>query len=272
MKVLGDTHNFDSLRKVLLNFDNIISLGDIQAVELKEFLKKRKKYSLCWKAFMNKDFSNINEKDKEWFRKFNIEGWKKQINEIKNSNKKFTLCLGNSDLRMIEFFTECDELLKNAENKLFTVIRTPILKQFQDYQILFLPYSDKKLNINKLIKKFSDKKLFVLTHCPCFKEHKKKYYVNNYELLKDISKNYTKNIFFLHGHVHPEKSFKYFLKDFKNVTLLSPKANESNNGIGINNELFDLKSMKLTNLSGKKTKFYPLKKEYFEKDHWNKYH
>jgi hypothetical protein len=271
MLIVADTHNFESLKKILDNFDNLISLGDIQAVDFDELSKNKELYSKCWKAFMNKNFNEISKEDKKWFKELNIEGWKKQIEQIKDSKKNFTLCLGNSDLRMIQFFPECKKILESSEDKKFQVISKPKLVQYNNHQILFIPYSDEKLNVTKLINNLTNKKLFILTHCPCFKEHKKEYYVNNYKMLLEINKIFSGEIYFIHGHVHPEKSFKYCLEEFPNTTFLSIKATESEKGIGVENELLEIESMKLFDLNKKEKNFSKLNKEYLNKEHWNSF-
>ncbi len=265
INIVGDTHNFDSLKIVLSKFNNIISLGDIAAVDKKEYFNNITKYSRAWREVSKNKITN--KLDAQWFSKLSIEGWKKQINQINNSGKNFTLCLGNSDLRMLEFFKECQKQKKN-----FAIIKKPTLKKFNKIRIIILPYKDNRYKIKKIIKNLKKEyPLFVIAHCPAFKNHHKKYYENHYQAIKQIKESYGKSFTYIHGHVHPKESYKYYLEGIK---VLAPKANESLNGIGIENHIIMINTntgeIKLIDsISLKTKKFKKLPKKYLKSDHWN---
>ena len=54
INIIGDTHNTKWLKKILDKYDNIISLGDIAAVDTKEYNKHKEWYSPTWKYFSGK--------------------------------------------------------------------------------------------------------------------------------------------------------------------------------------------------------------------------
>jgi hypothetical protein len=277
--LVGDTHNIESLKNVLNKFDDIISLGDIGAAVPKEiFLNDYlKKYRKVWKYFSKKEI-DVSEEEIAWFKKLNIESWKKQIDNIKESNKNFLLSFGNSDIAMTSFFTECEDYIcKNIDLK-FKVIRQPEIIFLNNVQIIILPFQKENITIRELIDKIDyNKKIFILSHCPALQNVKKEYYVNNYKFLKEISNKYTKNITFIHGHMHPSNSYKYSIEGLPNVNILTPKAEENFNGFGINNHLIKINTISgeiklIDSTTDKEMEFQKLPKEYLQnEDHWNEF-
>lgn len=278
VNVVGDLHNFDSLSKILNQFDNVISSGDIGAtIEKNEFFSNVGRYNKSFKAFAKKEFSTISEEDINWFRKINVDGWIKQLDTIKDSNKKFTLNMGNADLAMISFFTEClDYLEKIIKESKLEFIREPSLKTFGNIQIIFLPFINSTYELGELLRKIDlNKPLFVIAHCPAFKLSKKQYYMYYYKAIEDISIKYKKKLYYIHGHIHPNKSYKYTREGLDNVIFLVPKAEESFEGINVNHHVIQINTKDgsfrlLDSVSGKYTKFVALPEEFYtNEDHWN---
>jgi len=282
INIIGDLHNFDSTKKILKNFDNVICLGDIgAAIEVKELFENDgfARYRKCYFAFASKDFSSITEEDKNWYIRVNVEGWKKQLDSIKNSKREVTVIMGNADSYMINFFPECaDYLDENLKNKKFKFIDKPDLMNMGNVQFVFFPYCTEPINISEILSKIDLKKtLFVLSHCPAFKESKKKYYTHCYVALEQISNKHPRNIFYIHGHVHPSESYKYTLPELKNVTFLTPKAEENSEGININHHVIQISEDAPPNLVDSTSKRHPrsfkqLPEKYLKnEDHWNEW-
>jgi len=82
INIVGDTHDTPQLSRLLSTFNNLISLGDISAVDTKEYLSDPKLYSRVWKAYTHNDFSTTSKEEKEWFDRLNTTGFKKQIQNI----------------------------------------------------------------------------------------------------------------------------------------------------------------------------------------------
>ena len=280
LNIIGDMHNLYSLKDALSKFDKLISLGDIGAAIKKEELFKNdnfERYNKCWKAFASKDFSLIKKEDKNWFKKINIFGWKNQLDAIKDAKNNIIITAGNSDIAMISFFHEClNYLNKILKETKMDFIKDPSLKVFRNIQMIFLPYSKEEYDLNKKIKNINlNKSLFVLGHCPPFKTNTKNYYMNVYNALGLISTGYKKNFYYMHGHVHPTYSYRYFIKGLPNITCLTPKAEESFEGIGINHDVIQINtkdsSFNLVNLnSGNSVSFQNLPKNFLMGEgHWN---
>jgi hypothetical protein len=278
INIAGDCHNFDSLKKLIYNYENLILLGDIGAtVEKKEFYNNMNNYGKAWKAFAKQDFSEISEETKKWFEKINIHGWIKQLDQIKDSQKSLIINMGNADLAMISFFPECAEYLKEIEKQVkLEMIKKPFIKIFENIQIFFLPYSHEAYEIKNIIP-FIDKNkpLFILAHCPAFKFSKKPYYMNHYKVLESISKVYNNKLYYIHGHMHPNKSYIYYKNELPNVVFLTPKSDENSESINVNQDIIQINSINgsiqlLDTNTNKYIEFEKLPEEYnVKEDHWN---
>ncbi|MGV8151228.1 MAG: metallophosphoesterase [Candidatus Woesearchaeota archaeon] len=276
--IVGDTHNIDSLKSILLKCDNIISLGDIGAAVPKEiFLNEQlKRYRAAWKAYSKKD-SSVDKNDLEWFRNLNVSSWSAQIDNIMDSGKYFVLIRGNSDLAMIDFFPECkDKLIRNINNT-FQFIDKVDLITINNVQILLMPFQKIGYDVSETVKKIvASKKLFVLTHCPAFSSARKEYYIHVFNVLKELSKHHDK-IICIHGHMHPSNSYTYDIDELPKVKCYCPKAEETFDGFGINNHIIRLNTLsgefKLIDLvTGKESEFRPLPEKYkHNEDHWNEF-
>jgi Icc-related predicted phosphoesterase len=273
INIVGDTHNHPALKKVLDNFDNVISLGDIAAIDTKEYFKHRGRYAKVWKAMKQK--KDMDKEDYAWFKKLNIEGWLNQMKIIRSSKKSFKVVMGNSDLRMLTFFKECrNELRKLKKLGRFEIFTSSKLLNIGKIQVLVLPYKDGKFLLNNILRLLNrNKKLFVLGHCPPFNKWKK-YYTEYSKALKKISDHYRKGFLYLHGHVHPKYSYVYSLDYLPKVKIIAPKANESKRGIGIDHHIVNINTEdgEIKIISLKKFNAIKLKKlpnKYYKKDHWN---
>jgi len=282
INIVGDLHNFDSTKKILKNFDDVICLGDIgAAIETKELFQNNgfARYRKCYFAFTRKDFSSITEEDKKWYTRVNINGWKKQLDSIKDSKRKVIVIMGNSDLYMIDFFPECANYLKESlKNEKFRFIDKPQLMYDDSIQLVFLPYSPEPIDIHCILSRIDSKKpLFILSHCPAFKESRKKYYMHCYAALEEISKKHFGDIFYIHGHVHPSESYRYSIPELKNVIFLTPKAEENSEGINIDHDIIQIKKDAKLSLidSNKKSDskiFKQLPERYYKnEDHLNEW-
>ena len=280
INIIADLHNFESLKYVLEKFDNLFCLGDIGAtIEVEEFFKNEnfKRYNLCFKAFKNNDFSKISEDDKEWFRSKNIEGWKKQLDTIRNSDKSFILARGNADLAMLNFFQECRKYLnKTLKSSKMEFVEEPKIKVINNIQILFLPFKETPYNLGTLRSKINPKKsLLILSHCPAFEKSKKKYYMHVYDALKTISNVYKEEIIFIHGHIHPSLSYEYKRRGLENIRMLALKAKEGFDGISTEHDIFILntRNLKFSIVDSKKNEevsLIPLPEEFeINEGHWN---
>jgi hypothetical protein len=282
INVIGDLHNFDSTKKILKNFDNVICLGDIgAAIETEELFQNNgfTRYRKCYFAFAKKDFSSITEEDKNWYIRVNVNGWKKQLDSIKSSKREVTVIMGNSDKYMIDFFPECAKYLKESlKNEKFKFIDKPELMNMGNIQLVFFPYSTAPIDISYILNKINLKKpLFVFSHCPAFKESRKNYYMHCYAALEQISNTYSGNIFYIHGHVHPSESYNYTLSELKNVIFLTPKAEENSKGINVDHDVIQISedaSIGLVDSTSKKhpRNFKQLPEKYYKnEDHWNEW-
>lgn len=279
INIVGDTHNIESLKNVLLKFNNIISLGDIGATVSKDiFLDNNlSRYRVAWK-FYSKKTSSIDKMDVEWFRRINIDGWTEQIDNIKNLGKEFTLIMGNSDLAMIDFFPECKNYLTDNIDSKFNFINHPEIKTFNNIQIIFLPFQREKYDLTMITERIDKtKKLFILTHCPAFENARKEYYVHLYNGVKQLSKKFPDKIVFFHGHMHPSFSYRYFLKSLPNIIFYCPKAEENFEGFGINNQVIRLNTRSgiftiIDSITDKEVEFQDLPENYLHnEDHWNEF-
>ena len=277
--IVGDTHNVISLKNILSKFNNIISLGDIGAAVSKDifFNNDLARYRAAWK-FYSKKAPFVNQTDLDWFKKINVDSWQEQIDNIKISGKEFTLIMGNSDLAMIDFFSECKVSLMNGLNQKFKFVNSPEIRNINNIQLLLLPFQKEAHDIHSLVKRIDkSKKLFVLTHCPAFENARKEYYVHLYTTIKHLSEQYTGEIVFFHGHMHPSFSYTYSWKNLPNVTFYCPKAEENFNGFGINNHVIRLDTINGTfklidSISGEDVEFTDLPESYLHnEDHWNEF-
>lgn len=283
INIVGDSHDFVGLKNILDKFDNIISLGDaIHAAANKEVAKKEhyELYRKCFRAFTKKDFSSITSEDKEWFTRVNIEGWKNQLETIKNSGKNITISMGNSEFSMLSLFPECKTSLEKAlkENSKFKFISKPEIKIIKNIQLLFLPFSNMGYKLDEILNKIdNNKQLFVLTHCPAFKQAKKEYYVDCYNTIKLISEKYKGKIYYIHGHIHSSESYEYSRNGLGNVSFLTPKAEDNREGFGVNHHAIQINcedaSIKLfDSISGKFVSFKELPKKHISnEEHWNEF-
>lgn len=73
INIIADTHNVPSLEKILKKLDNVISLGDIAAVDTKEYFSNVKRYSSSWKGY-KKNLPEFSLEDREWFEDLNRDG------------------------------------------------------------------------------------------------------------------------------------------------------------------------------------------------------
>lgn len=275
--VLGDTHNHKYLKITLSKFDNIISIGDISFILEKEEFSEIPRFGACTKAYINNKVHTLSKEDNDWFRNILLSRWKKQLDLIKNSGKNFTLCIGNADYYLINYFKEgramIIEMLKLNN---FELIEKPELRQYEGVQMLFLPFSYDKFNLKNILNKIdSNKKLFVLGHCPPYENHKKEYYINYFNTLKEISIAHPSEFIYIHSHIHPDNTYEYSMKSIPNMTIMSPKANDTDEGFGVENHLIEvntrLGSCKIIDtLTEMEVESCNLPEEYLEKEHWNK--
>lgn len=283
ISVIGDTHDVPALEILLEKISNeIISLGDIVAVNTQEYFANHQLYSKCWKCYLNNNFENITQEEKEWFENINISSWQKQIELISTCKQKFTVCQGNSDLRMFSTFEKMREELENlrVRNKNFNFVDTISSTISNRTAFLFLPYRDESYSESELQVAIQNcvgtEHIFVIGHCPPYIEHKKTYYVHHYHALKYIS-NSLGNITYIHGHVHADATYLYARDYLPNVRIITPKAEDSLKGCGSNHHILNIDTTNgsitiIDSVTGNSLNFEKPSKEYLEdSDHWNKF-
>jgi len=279
INVVADLHNFNSLKKILKDFDNLFCLGDIGAVmDFGEFLDNKERYGHSWKAFSKNELSSILDGDKKWFEKINIDAWKRQLDSINNSKNKFILVQGNCDDSMLNFHSECKSYLELNKSPNFSYLQIPEIKVIDNVQLIILPFQNKSYEITSILRKINpNKKLFILTHCPAMENAKKQYYTYCYSAAKQISAIYSGEICYLHGHIHPTESYKYSREGLSNITFMAPKSEENEKGISLNQHIIKIDSLtgKITlfdSVSKKEVLFKPLPEKYLLKEsHWNEF-
>jgi len=278
INIIGDTHDTPQLIKLLSTFDNLISLGDISAVDTKEYLSDPKLYSRVWKAYTHNDFSTTSKEEKEWFDRLNTTGFKKQIQNIVSSNKDITVIQGNTDLMMLNTYPELSSFLTNNTSSKFKYIMKPEIKVVDSTQMIFLPFN-KGSFVSDLEKVGIDASmhLVVLGHCPIYKEHKRSYYVEYFTALKALAAKYWHPFTYIHGHVHADNSYVYSLPEIPNLTIHTPKAEDSDIGMGSNHHVVQLDTSTGSlqfwdSVESRITKEVELSEsEYLKSDHWNRY-
>lgn len=278
LNIISDLHNIESLKKILNKYDNLVCLGDIGAgIKFIDFIKNVERYKNSWKAFAKNDFSDVNLSDKEWFAKINTDAWIEQLKNIEKFNKKLILCAGNADVFLVKTFPECkSKLVELLRNSRLEFIENPEIRSINNLQFLFLPFLDSEYNLDNILKKIDkNKPLFVLGHCPPFKESKKRYYVYVFNALKKVSNEYAKEFYYLHGHIHPSESYKYRINSLDNAIIITPKSDENMNGISLDHHLVQINTK-----TGKVLLFDTISKEYIDfkglpeefrnnEHHWN---
>lgn len=280
INIVGDTHNIPALKKILSKLDNVFSLGDIVPVNTQEYLKNICKYSKVWRAYANKDFTGVRKDDVQWFFDINTSGWLKQLDLIKSYNGSFYVNRGNSDYRLLSLFKEMRNSLRETKksNLNFHFIEEPEYIKTNNTGVIFLPYRDGVYTgIDRMINTLSSncKLLLVLGHCPLYKEHEKEYYVHHFEVVKRISR-LLGEVTYIHGHVHPDNTYRYSSKELPHVTIITPKAEDCSKGMGFNHEYLEIDTIS-TNIivkeidTGKLSEFKILPPECLKRDHWNKY-
>lgn len=268
-----DVHNNPWFEKILatvktIKDSKIISMGDIAAVETKEFLRNKEKYRAVWKYKKGKEVRGVTQKDIEWFDRLNREGWNKQIDLLEESKVDLTICMGNSDYAMLDWYGD-----KIKTSSRLRIIKKIKVFKFQKIFLIFLPYNSGLIKRNETKDIGKSDFVYVISHCPPMKESSKEYYrqihINLVKLCK-ISKRVT----LMHGHMHPDESYRYNLKDIKNLTVISPKSDDTEEGIGSHNHIIKLDSekrkMKILDLNLRTIKLKNLPKKYYMVDrHWN---
>ena len=259
--IFGDCHNNKGLNIILNKFDNLISLGDIAAVNTKEYLKRKEVYSRCWKSKSGKDVK-VTKEEILWFDKLNIKGWNKQIEILDTYKKRLIVNMGNSDQRMLSWY-------KLKKSKYLKIINKIELISINKIQILFLPYDTKEIPKEILLK--LKKNIFILTHVPPMEEH----YLEAYNQIKQLNDLGIKMIN-LHGHIHADSTYLYNLKEFSNFSFITLKAEDTEEGMGFNHEIMEIDSktgkFEFYNLKRNKIKpKNPPKKYLNNKDHWNNF-
>jgi len=279
INIVADTHDVPALKNILSKLDNVFSLGDVVAVDTQEYLKNVSRYSKIWKCYTSNNFDGVTKEDVDWFYHINVDGWKKQLKMISKYNKLLYINRGNSDYRMLKYFTEMRndvEVFKKGNNN-FHFIEKPSLEIFNNTLVIFIPYQDKKYDLSGLMKEVNGSftKVIMLGHCPLFKQHEKQYYVNHYEAVKSVSERLGKLTYF-HGHVHADNTYRYILNDLPNVEIITPKAEDCDSGMGFNHDYIELNTL-TGNISVKKLEddsvvnYKTPTKEYTLSDHWNSY-
>ena len=277
LNIVADMHNTESLGKILKTYDNIVCLGDIGAgIKFSEFIKNVQRYRNAWKAILKKDDSSIPQSDREWFAKVNIDGWMKQMKSFAKYDKRFILSAGNAEPFIINSFPECrQELNKALKNSKLEYIESPEVRIVDKVQLLFLPFSDSEYDLKQVLGKISGAPLFVLGHCPPFRESRKKYYMWVFDALKQISGAYSGEFHYLHGHIHPSESYKYRVEGLEKAVILTPKSHEDHTGISLDHHLMQIDTetgalMLFDTVSKKHTDFKDLPEDFRgNEDHWN---
>lgn len=279
INIVADTHNVPALKKILQNLENVFSLGDIAAVDTKEYFANIKRYSYSWKGY-KKNLPDFSKEDRDWFENVNRYGWLEQMQNIKENAKGFTVAMGNSDEYMIKYIPEVENSLIQAqnENESFSFKKEVELIKIDNLQLLFLPFREAsfKNDLEKILNRLDESKtLLVLGHCPPYADHKKEYYLMHNEALEFISKNYSQDFYYFHGHIHSDKTYKYKLPNLNKVTIITPKAPDTEYGINWNHDYVEVDTQ-----TGELKVFslYPKKEGIFEdlpvgyrqkEDHWN---
>jgi hypothetical protein len=95
-RIIGDTHNVPALKRILLNLENVISLGDIAAVDTQEYFANTTRYKNAWKGY-KKNLPEFSHEDRLWFEKINQTGWLSQMENITRNARGLLVNMGNSD-------------------------------------------------------------------------------------------------------------------------------------------------------------------------------
>lgn len=272
-----DVHNNEWFEKILkvvrtMKESKIISLGDIAAVKTKEFLKNKARYHAAWKYKKGKEVKDVTADDVVWFDQLNTEGWNKQMDILDENEIDLTMCRGNSDYAMLDWYKE-----KIRISKRLTIIDGIEIFEFDKITLVFLPYNSGLMNEMQIAKLKSLKldKLYVLSHCPPMKESNKEYYKQIYANLKMLG-GITKEVVLIHGHMHPEETYKYGLEDVENIRIIAPKSNDTEDGIGSYNNIIELdtesEKMRCFDLEMKEIEVKKLPEKYYLLDkHWNNF-
>lgn len=273
MKIIlfADTHNNLWFRRIVEKFKNedyhLISLGDIAAVETKEFLRREEIYRKTWK-YKRTGKGRITKENEKWFDNLNIVGWNNQMKILDEFKKKLTICLGNSDHAMLSWYK-----LKMSEY--LSVISEITLMRIGEVSLIFLPYSSGSIK-QRLFEELKGAKIvYVLSHCPPMKETEKKYYKEIYNNITKLSETVDK-VVSIHGHMHPDQTYKYNLKDLDNVEVYAIKSTDTKKGFGSYNHAAVIDSIseriQFIDLELEKVTPKKLPKKYYTKDkHWNKF-
>ncbi|MCF7798523.1 hypothetical protein K9M74_01325 [Candidatus Woesearchaeota archaeon] len=275
LHIVGDTHNVESLQRILLKYDNILSLGDIGAATDHTIFEgnNMSNYRLAWRHFSKGDV--VSPEIVAWFKQLNISSWIAQINNIVASGKLISIIQGNSDLAMLEFFPECKTFLDEQMNEKFHFIRELEIIEKNHVVLVLIPFSRKPYNLQFLAEVNKEKKIIVFSHCPPMKLAKKPYYTFIYDVLDVLAKQAKQEVLFFHGHMHPDQSYVYKPNGIVNLTCICPKAEENRDGIGVNHHVVKLNLTKgifkiFDSITNKEIKLVNLPDEFFtNEDHWN---
>lgn len=277
LRIVADTHNVPALEKILTKLENIISLGDIAAVDTQEYFNNTERYSKAWKGYKKNELSDI---DYKWFEKLNGDGWHTQVNNISKNAKYFSVVMGNSDEYMVEYIPDAKVQLDLAQkqNDTFKFYNEISLLNIDNVQLLFLPFRKTSFleDLTSVLQTLKqDKMLFVFGHCPPYSNHRKEYYLMHHEALEFIQQKYDNIFYYFHGHIHSDKTYMYTLKSLPNIKLVTPKAPDTIHGINWDHDYIELDTnngdLNVFSLeSNKEVGFADLPKGYREKpDHWN---
>ncbi len=270
--IFADAHNTPWFHQCLqrasqFSETQIISLGDIAAVDTKEFLQQQERYHLTWKYKKGKIKAGVTQKDVTWFDNLNKRGWKKQMIELDNFQSIIHMCQGNTDHAYLTWYNP------SISKNLF-IFSSITLTYYGKQAVLYLPYASGIIS-DQQVKEIPTDKILILSHCPPLPATKKDYYTELYENLKKISKH-TKKIIFIHGHMHADNTYTYTLEDLPSVTICIPKATDSKEGMGSYHHLilFDTNNFTFTVKDLNRNTMQPndLPREYYQLDeHWNQF-
>ena len=203
---------------------------------------------------------------------------KSTIQNIVSSKREITVIQGNTDLMMLDTYPNISDFLQASTSDHFEYIKKAEIRTIDSTQILFLPFSR-----GSFVRDIEDMDidtsmhLFVLGHCPVYREHRKSYYVEYFTALKSLAAKYWQPFTYIHGHVHADHSYRYVLPQIPNLTIYTPKAEDSDMGMGSNHHVVSLNTETgvlqfWDSVESRITEVVELSEsEYLKSDHWNRY-
>lgn len=202
------------------------------------------------------------------------------MENIKRNAKGFKVTMGNSDEYMIKHIPGIRESLMTTqkENGTFSFKERVELETVDNIQLLFLPFRKVSFipDIQRIEEHFDENKtLLVFGHCPPYENHEKEYYIMHDEALEYISSRIQIKFYYFHGHIHSDKTYKYSVPNIPNLTIITPKAPDTEQGINWNHDYIevdtDTAEMNVYSIdSGDEVGVLDLPVGYREKeDHWN---